>query len=195
MLSAAPEDRVFYRVFGPDASTVTGYDDLPRWQPPRQRGRRVAFETPRFFDASYRGELVRFALLGREVAEPNVKGWVWVQVGQTRRARDALARELVLGALVPIALMTLLALALVTFGISRALRPLQRVGQDLSLRRPEDLQPVVEPVPREMVPLIDAINGFMRQTLPRTTIQKSCAAVWLRSNAMRRGFRACSTSC
>ena len=29
MLSAAPDDKVFYRVIGPDGRTVTGYPDLP----------------------------------------------------------------------------------------------------------------------------------------------------------------------
>lgn len=163
MLSAAPDDRVFYRVYGPDAGTITGYEDLPNWQPPSRRDRGLAFEGPRFFDAQYRGESVRFAVLGREIAEPDLQGWVWVQVGQTRRARDELAQELVLGAVAPIVLMTLLAMAVVIFGISRALRPLQNVGEDLSMRQPEDLRPVVEPVPREIAPLIDAINGFMRR--------------------------------
>jgi two-component system sensor histidine kinase TctE len=68
-----------------------------------------------------------------------------------------------LGAVLPISLMTLLALAAVMFGIPQALRPLQRVGQDLSVRPPEDLRPVVEPVPKEIAPLIDAINSFMRR--------------------------------
>lgn len=163
MLSAAPEDRVFYRVFGADQQTITGYDDLPRGSAPPRSGRRIAFEEPRFFDAHYRGELVRFALLGREIAEPDSVGWVWVQVGQTRRARDALARELVLGAIVPIALITLLAVASVALGISRALEPIHRVGSDLAARRPEDLRPIDEPVPVELAPLIDSINGFMRR--------------------------------
>lgn len=163
MLSAAPDDRVFYRVSGPDAGTITGYDDLPRWQIPRRQDRSVAFDVPRFFDAQYRGETVRFAVLGRQISEPDVQGWIWVQVGQTRRARDALSRELVLGAVAPISLMTLLALALVMVGIPRVLRPLQRVGEDLAARPPEDLKPLTGPVPREIAPLIDAINGFMRR--------------------------------
>lgn len=163
MLSAAPEDRVFYRVIGPGSDTITGYDDLPGWQPPSRHNRLIALDSARFFDAAYRGEAVRFAVLGREIAEPGMRGWVWVQVGHTRRARDDLTRELVLGAVAPITLITLLALSVVMLGISRALRPLQRVGQDLAIRLPEDLQPVVEPVPREVAPLIDAINGFMRR--------------------------------
>jgi len=163
MLSAAPDDRVFYRVIGPGSDTITGYDDLPGLQPPSRHDRRIALDSARFFDATYRGETVRFAVLGREIAEPGMQGWVWVQVGHTRRARDELARELVLGAVAPITLITLLALSVVMLGISRALRPLHRVGQDLAVRPPEDLQPVVEPVPREIVPLIDAINSFMRR--------------------------------
>lgn len=163
MLSAAPDDRVFYRVIGPDSKTVTGYDDLPGWQPPSRRERLATPDNTRFFDANYRGESVRFAVLGREIAAPEMQGWVWVQVGHTRRARDKLAQELVLGAVAPIGLLTLLALSVVMLGISQALRPLQRVGQDLAERLPEDLQPVQEPVPREIMPLIDAINGFMRR--------------------------------
>jgi two-component system sensor histidine kinase TctE len=163
MLSAAPDDRVFYRVFGPTERTVTGYPDLPTLRlPGRRRGEAVP-EPSQFFDAEYRGELVRFALLGREIAEPDVSGWIWVQVGQTRRAREALAHELVLGALLPMGLLTVLAIGLVWFGIARALRPLQRVGQDLSRREPADLYPVAAPVPSEIVPLVDAINGFMRR--------------------------------
>lgn len=163
MLSAAPDDRVFYRVFGPGNLTVTGYRDLPLLEESWLGDGAAGVDTPQFFDALYRGELVRFALLGREIAQSDIAGWIWVQVGQTRRARDALAQDLVLRSLASIVLMTILALSLVWFGVARALRPLQRVGQDLARRQPEELQPLSEPVPAEIVPLIDAINGFMRR--------------------------------
>lgn len=163
MLSAAPDDRVFYRVYGPGQQTVTGDSDLPQVSEPRRLRGESAPQATRFFDAQYRGEMTRFALLGREVAEPGVTGWIWVQVGQTRRAREALARELVLNALAPIGLMTVLALGLVWFGIARALRPLRRVGDELAERRPSDLQPITAPVPADIAPLVDAVNGFMRR--------------------------------
>lgn len=160
MLSSAPEDRVFYRVFGPREQTVTGYDDLPNLRKLKRDGD-AALEETHYFDAEYRGELVRFALLGREIAEPGLNGRIWVQVGQTRRAREALAKETVVNALLPIGTMTILALALVWFGIARALRPLERIGQDLAHREPSDLAPVAAPVPDEIVPLVSAIDGFM----------------------------------
>lgn len=159
MLSAAPEDRVFYRVVGPDHRTVTGYPDLPAGNAKRRPEDSEA--VGQFYDARYRGEDVRFVSLAREIAQPGRTGWVYVQVGQTRRARDALARELVIGSLAPILLMTVLALAIVWFGVDRALRPLGRLSAELAARQPEELHPIATPVPKEIVPVADSINGFM----------------------------------
>lgn len=162
MLSAAPDDRVFYRVSGPDNRTVTGYADLPA--PGRMiLDDKAAAETIRFFDASYRGEQVRFALVGREIAVGGAPGWVWVQVGQTRLARQAVARETVVGAVAPIGAMTVLALGAVWFGIGRALHPLRHIGNELATRRPSELHPLDDRVPAELLPLIEPMNGFMRR--------------------------------
>jgi len=164
MLSAAPEDKVFYRVFGPGAQTVTGYEDLPTMPAARSRREEPSeLPAPRFFDATYRGDVVRFVVLGRQIAQPGQRGWVWVQVGQTRQAREELAGELVLGALLPIALLTLLALGLAWFGVARALRPLGTISADLAAREPADLQPMTVPVPAEVQPMVQAMNGFMRR--------------------------------
>ncbi|QNN76886.1 sensor histidine kinase [Pseudoxanthomonas mexicana] len=164
MLSAAPEDKVFYRVYGPSAQTVTGYEDLPTIPLARSRGEGPSeVPAPRFFDATYRGDVVRFVVLGRQIAQPELRGWVWVQVGQTRQAREELAGELVLGALVPIAALTLLALTLAWFGVGRALRPLESLSQDLAGREPSDLRALKAPVPAEVQPLVTALNGFMRR--------------------------------
>src|SRR5690606_28857211 len=101
---------------------------------------------------------VRFVLLGRQLAQPGLRGWIWVQVGQTRRAREALAAELMLGALLPIALLTLLALALAWFSVGRALQPLQAISLDLAGREPSDLHAVQAPVPKEVEPVVLALN-------------------------------------
>lgn len=160
MLSAAPDDRVFYRVVGPDRKTVTGYADLPDAP---QRGRAQSGSDPagQFYDARYRGEDIRIVSLAREIAQPGTTGWVYVQVGQTRRARDALTRDLVFGSLAPILLMTIVALGVVWFGVTFALRPLDKLSSELANRQPEDLNPVVTPVPAEIAPVADSINGFM----------------------------------
>lgn len=159
MLSAAPDDRVFYRVVGTDGVTVTGYPDLPLDQSSRSRS--GASEPVRFFDAAYRGETVRFVLVGREVRIEGQSGWVWVQVGQTRAARGALARELTIRALLPIVALTILAVGVAWFSIGRAMRPLEMVGRNLSARSSSDLSPILSPVPKEIAPLVEAVNTFM----------------------------------
>lgn len=158
MLSAAPDDRVFYRVIGPDRRTVTGYPDLPTGN---GKDGSDSDAVGQFYDARYRGEDVRFVSLSREIAQPGRTGWVYVQVGQTRRARDALARELVINSLAPILLMTILAWAIIWFGVDRALRPLGRLSAELAARQPENLHPITTAVPKEIVQVADALNGFM----------------------------------
>lgn len=159
MLASAPDDRVFYRVIDTKGSTITGYQDLPNGD--LSTGQRSFAEPIRYFDADYRGELVRFVLLGREARSFGQTGWVWVQVGQTRRAREALAQDLTVKAILPIAFMTLAALLVIWISVGRALRPLERIGESLAARNPSDLSAIQLDAPLEIAPVITAMNSFM----------------------------------
>ncbi len=159
MLAAAPDDRVFYRVVGLTGTTITGYADLPGRR--AYMSRPPADESLRFFDADYRGETVRFVVMGREVRVKNQTGWVWVQVGQTRAARLALAEQLTIRALVPIIVLTLIAVLVVWLSVGRAVRPLEEIGQGLAMREASDLSPIGARVPDEIAPLVTAMNQFM----------------------------------
>lgn len=154
LLSMAPEDRVFYRVFDAHNQTVTGYEDLPA--PPRE-----PTDQPQLFDAQYSGETVRFVVVSRRVSSPSTQVEVRVQVGQTRRAREALAQDMVNRSLLAIGVLSLLSLALVAFGVHRAFRPLVKVERELSRREPSDLSPLDARVPREMDQMVAALNRFM----------------------------------
>lgn len=154
LLAMAPEDRVFYRVFDAHNQTVTGYDDLPA--PPR-----APTDQPQLFDAPYSGEQVRFVVVSRRVSSPSAQVEVRVQVGQTRRAREALAQDMVNRSLIAIGVLSLLSLALVAFGVHRAFRPLVKVERELSRREPSDLSPLDARVPREMDQMVAALNRFM----------------------------------
>ncbi len=160
LLAMAPEDRVYYRVSssrgaGRDGGTITGYADLPAPPSPPLDGK------PKLFDAMYLGERTRFVAVSRWVAGPASQGQAIVQVGQTRIAREALADDVVLRALIAIVALSLAALALVWVGVHRALRPLQKLERDLSLREPSDLKPVPGSVPLELGELVGALNRFM----------------------------------
>ncbi|MFD0326784.1 sensor histidine kinase N-terminal domain-containing protein [Lysobacter gummosus] len=155
LLAMAPEDRVYYRVASREGATITGYSDLPAPPSPPLDGK------PRLFDAMYLGERTRFVAVSRWVAGPFAQGQAIVQVGQTRIAREALADDVVLRALVAIIAASLAALALVWVGVHRALRPVQKLERDLSLREPSDLRPVTGAVPLELDQLVGALNRFM----------------------------------
>ncbi|ACA11310.1 sensor histidine kinase [Xylella fastidiosa subsp. multiplex] len=158
VLAMAPEDRVFYRVYDAHGHMMTGYGDLP--SPPRVP---LPGEAPLLFDADYSGERVRFVAVARTLASVATLTEVYVQVGQTRQARDALAHEMVVNALLVIAVLTLLSLALVALGVYRALWPLRRIERDLAQRQPWDLKPLTTAPPQEMAQMVGALNHFMER--------------------------------
>lgn len=161
MLAAAPDDKVFYRVIDIDGRTVTGYGDLPfhaGFNPAA-----FAKEPVRFFNADYRGDPVRFVILGREARMHGRTGWIVVQVGQTRLARASMARELTLRAIIPLVALALLFFAVIWLGIGRALKPLNVIGNDLERREDSNFSSMDVGVPAELVPVVSALNDFMRR--------------------------------
>lgn len=149
------QDRVFYAVEGPDARTVTGYEDLAVAMD------EITSAEPRFDDIVYRDEVVRVATIGRLISTESDTGWVTIHVAETQNQREALSTEILSNAIVPVIALTLLAVGLVWFGISRMFAPLTELEHELAARPPDDLSPVSVPVPVEVGQLVAALNGFM----------------------------------
>ena len=164
----------------PNGQPVTGYADLPG---PDDEKLESTIDTDRtrdnniqFFNANYREETVRFALVEREIAIKGNLGVVKVQVGQTRLAREVVAKATVLSALLPIAAVMVLALVAVWFGVDVALRPLRRIRDEIADRSTEDLRPIDTAVPIELRPFVEATNGFMRRLSANVETLKSFIA-------------------
>lgn len=149
------QDRVFYAVEDPDAKTVTGYEDLAALMPETVSGE------PHFADVAYRGETVRVASVGRLISTASDTGWVTIHVAETQNQREALANEILSNAIIPVIALTLLAVGLVWFGISRMFAPLTGLEHELRARAPDELSPITVPVPTEVGHLVSALNGFM----------------------------------
>ncbi|WP_146589315.1 sensor histidine kinase [Puniceibacterium confluentis] len=154
LLALAPDDRIAYRVTGPTGAVLTGYGDLP--DPPETAG-----ASPAFYDAAFSGEPARYAAITRRFAERNISGPVEVIVGQTLRARRALALDITRRALVLLAGAGVLMSLLAVFVVRSALRPLDRLAEAVAQRDPYDLTPIRAPVPREAEAMVGALNGFM----------------------------------
>jgi two-component system sensor histidine kinase TctE len=152
LLALAPDDRIIYAVFDFEGRLVTGYDIPP---PPRADA---------FYTGAFTGEPARFAAVRRVFAERGFSGPVEVVVGQTTRARDALAAEITRNALIVMGVAGLMMSALAVFSVRSALEPLRRVEAALAARAPRELSPLDLPVPREIGHLVRAMNQFMART-------------------------------
>lgn len=89
-------------------------------------------------------------------------GGVQVQVGENYEQRDALSKEVASRLLTPLFVSLPLIVIMIWFSIGRAMKPLNKVAEEISEREPENLQPVTtEGVPQEAKPLVDALNALL----------------------------------
>ncbi|KVT67809.1 histidine kinase [Burkholderia ubonensis] len=165
MLESSDGGKIFYLIREDGGRAVTGYPDLPL---PRGRdaGDGALFVT-RYYDAVYRGERLRMAALRLPVHDvPSAQSRiVWVMVGETIEARQALAREILMGSLLQEGLLVVLALGIVWLGVGRGLRPLNRLSATVAARAEDDPTPLdTGGMPSELAPLVDSINQYIGRT-------------------------------
>jgi two-component system sensor histidine kinase TctE len=85
-------------------------------------------------------------------------------VGETLAAREALSRRILVDTAVTQLVLIAAAALLIVFGIRRGLAPLRRLRHDVASRADTDLTAIdAQAVPREVAPLIDAINMHTRR--------------------------------
>lgn len=164
MLGSVGQDRVFYRVVV-DGQTLTGYDDLPLPQNIPSNGE------PKFESLVFRGDKVRVAVVSRTVGNLGSLIRADVAVAQTREALEATSRRITAIATGVGAGFFVLATLLSLWAAQSALAPIDRMTASVTRRGPKDLRPVTTDTPRELVPLVDALNSFMsrlRASLLRT---------------------------
>lgn len=155
MLRTDAQDRVFYRVASlADGRHITGYEDLP--PPPAT----PPGTEPLFYDAVYKGQNIRVVALAWSVVDESVPRTLTVQVAETMDARRQLTRRIVSEAAAVQLLLIAAAAGLIAFGVQRGLAPLKRLRDEVRARGANDLTPIdTHRVPREVVPLIHAINA------------------------------------
>lgn len=154
MLGAMGDERIFYSLMIGDR-LVTGYDGLPR------PGAVPGDLSPVFYGADYRGSRLRLAAVTRRVLLDNRLQEITVMLGQTRYGQAAIARDTARSAVWIGLGFLLLALPLALWATRAVIRPVDRLAEAVQRRGPHDLRPVRHPAPRELVPLVGALNGFI----------------------------------
>lgn len=164
MLGSISDDRVFYRI-SVDGETLTGYDDLPA------RHSIVPNDRPVYWTEHYRKNEIRLSTQVRQLFYQGRTHLIAVTVAQTRNGQALITSRIANTAAAFGLGFFVLASTLSWIAASNALRPLNRIRQSLQRRGPQDLRPMATEAPREIVPLLGALNSFMdrlRNALNRT---------------------------
>ena len=156
MLTSSEEDRVFYRIDGPDMQFITGYRKLPV----PETYERIVRSTG-FADARFRNEPIRVAVLTGAAASDTVSLSYQVIIAETTNARAKMARDILLRSALRQGVLILAAAMIVWFAVTRALRPLYRLQEAVGRRSPDDLRPIEHRVPDEVSGLVATINDLV----------------------------------
>lgn len=140
-----------YRVSLPDGRTVLGDDGLPI--PSRSNANDFSYG-----DAAYKQLNLRVASYRTQIqGQP-----VIISVGETVHRRNHAVQRLdtIIG--ISDGIQLLLVLGLCLFGITVALRPINRLRERITQRQPQSLQPLpLDPVPSEVRPLVQSLNALL----------------------------------
>jgi two-component system sensor histidine kinase TctE len=155
-------DSFLYRVSLPDGQTLAGDEGLPIAQ-----GKTV--DNLAYGDATYKQLALRIASYQTTVGGEAIT----VTVAETVHHRNTVVRRLdtVIGLSDGIQLSLVLGLCL--FGITVALRPMNRLRDQIMRRQPQSLQPLpLEPVPGEVRPLVESLNTLLVTVRDSTLAQQ-----------------------
>ena len=155
LFEAGSSDRVFYSVAYDGGEPITGYEELPL--PPKLQPNVAVF-----YDGIYRGQALRLGAMLKPLYRTEFPRPVVVILGETTNSRHEVVQSLFFGEIGRKALLVVVALAVALLATRRAFKPIERLGGAIRSRLDDDLTPfAVDEVPREVAPLVYAINLHM----------------------------------
>jgi two-component system, OmpR family, sensor histidine kinase TctE len=155
MLQIRQSGRLHYVVTGPNREYISGEPSFPLPEEPTSD--RVSYH-----DDVFLGRAIRVVALRVPVQPGSGKGAVLIQVGERLTLRTESAGALLVKMVLPQALLIVLAIFAVWYGVGRGLAPLAHLQREIEQRSHRDLSPLPEStVPREVEPLIDAMNDLL----------------------------------
>jgi two-component system sensor histidine kinase TctE len=159
MFESGDGGKIYYLIRDDRGRTITGYPDLPLPRAARCSSRST---TTSCIAASSCGWPRWVPVHDVPSAQTRI---VWVMVGETIEARQALAREILTGSLLQEGLLVVLALGIVWLGVGRGLRPLNRLSATVAARSDGDPTPLdTAGMPSELAPLVESINLYIART-------------------------------
>ncbi len=148
-------DRVLYTITDSEGKKLAGNGNTLRPLSYR-RGR----SGPLFSNGEREGQKTRMVSL----TFPSHGTTIQLHVSETTQQRQALIRGILANIVIPQLLLTLIALAVVWYGLKQGLRPLERLRHEVVNRKRDDLSQLDgSRAPAEVRPLIDAVNDLLER--------------------------------
>lgn len=148
-------DKVFYTVSDRDGKKLAGNANLGR--PLAYRGGKLE---PMFRNGERDGAKTRNVSLVFYNADS--KQLYQLYMAETIQQRQALIRGILANIVIPQLLLILIAVAAIWFALKQGLAPLERIRQEVSSRKRDDLGELDgSQAPEEVRPLIDAVNNLL----------------------------------
>lgn len=148
-------DRVVYTVTDSEGHKLAGNGNTLR--PLSYRRGRAG---PLFSNGEREGQKTRMVSLTFHASGQVLQ----LHVAETTQQRQALIRGILANIVIPQLLLTLIALAVVWYGLKQGLRPLERLRNEVSRRQRDDLSQLDgSKAPAEVRPLIDAVNDLLER--------------------------------
>jgi two-component system sensor histidine kinase TctE len=146
-------DSIYFVVRNARGDTLAGDDDFPPLRTPQ------SLDEPEAYDSRMRGEAIRVialaALVGNEPVTIGVGETLWKRIGVRSGGNFA-------GLLLLDLSLTFISIAVVSFGVTRGLGPLQAMRASLDARKPDDLAPLpADQLALELAPVASAINQLL----------------------------------
>ncbi|WP_061135124.1 sensor histidine kinase [Caballeronia fortuita] len=149
-------DRIYYKVVTGEGRLLGGTPELAM---PAQD-----ISQPVHYDTTVDGTALRAVGYARLLYEGSKVVPVTVVVARTRQSREAMRDQLWRPQLIRACVMLALLAVLVPLGLAMELRPLMRLRNDVAGRTPSQIGPMpAEGLPRELRPIVDAINQCIAQ--------------------------------
>lgn len=165
VLRSDVEDDEFFSVFAPDGRLLAGDADLLPAE--------ASVGQPMVVARQFRGRTIHQASLRMETSA----GPVMVSFAETSRKRERARREILIASILPNALLLLVTVAAVFFGVGHGLAPLDALGRTIRARPVEDLsQMPLERIPVEARPLVAAMNRLLAGLAASSAAQRAFIA-------------------
>lgn len=161
-------DRVFFTVTDSEGRKLAGNGNTLRPLSYR-RGR----SGPLFSNGEREGQKTRMVSLVYQSRGKIIQ----LHVSETIQQRQMLIRGVLSNIVIPQLLLTLIALAVVWYGLKRGFRPLERLRHEVLNRKRDDLSRLDgSKAPAEVQPLIDAVNDLLERLRQIMAAQKRFVA-------------------